>query len=183
MTSNATEQRGEPNATTAESALRIVREHSGKAQAVDLRFLQAFGVVRSLEPSDADRPPLPQVRIAGSGSSDDQCIVRVHTRWLIKHDQLKGIVAGWEATDVVDISSVIECFYQLNDGHAMSNTDRDVLCRVSAVYHGWPYFREFAHSTLGRMQLPPLPVIVLNIGTAIAMAGYRPSEMACENKT
>lgn len=155
---------------SVEEVMEVVRDHSGKAQPEMLRFLLTSAAIRPVEPGDLERPSSPQVRVAALVHAGTRVGVQVHTRWLVNAEQLRTAgVSGWPDNRAVDIHSVMDCSYQLQDSLGSAG---EVLCRVSAVYHSWPYFREFAHSSLGRMQLPPLPIAVLNLSSAIAMAGF-----------
>jgi len=164
-------------------ALEIVNKWSGSIQPERVRFSRFFTNERQEIDGDVGRPKVVQARVEAFGRDKERCGARVEFRWLIKHDEI-GASAGSDRI-CVDLGGAIDCTYILAKSvPPMTDDDCEVLARVSAIYHSWPYIREFCQNSLQRLAInsPSLPVLSLHV--AIQMAGYllpRPSAGASTN--
>lgn len=64
-----------------------------------------------------------------------------------------------------EITALITCDYQCNAPAFPAESDLHKWGQSNVLLHAWPYWREFCHSTLARMQLPV---------TIMPLAGFTP---------
>ena len=85
-------------------------------------------------------------------------VVRVDFSFLGHRDGDKRARAASSA--VVSISVSYELTYRIPTNMSTSTEALTEFAKANGVFNAWPYFREFVHSALARMGLPPfiLPV-------------------------
>jgi hypothetical protein len=79
-------------------------------------------------------------------AAEDQCI--------ISHAYELAMSYTGEKDTLLDVSCTFEV--ALQTGRPMTREYFEVFSKVNLPVNTWPYFREFVHSMIGRMGLPPL---------------------------
>lgn len=70
---------------------------------------------------------------------------------------------GEDRKHLIEVACRYALGYSLSEGYVPSEQELDAFKEGNAVFHCWPYFREFVHNLTMRMslQLPPLPLLRL----------------------
>jgi hypothetical protein len=86
---------------------------------------------------------------------------RFEFRYVLEDDptRLAGVVAATIAT----------CYF-IDDGAELNEQQQMAWGESSALFHAWPYWREYAHAALARLNLPVTLMPMLDIQAAIANA-------------
>ena len=71
---------------------------------------------------------------------------------------------------VASISATIATCYYLKAGAELDEIAQFAWGESSALFHAWPYWREYAHSALARLNLPVALVPMLDVQAAAANA-------------
>lgn len=102
----------------------------------------------------------------GSGKTLRSCVFIPHFdfRYFRKNDkEISESEVGNEANVVAELSADIAVDYIVN---LPDNPPEDLLAQwgsSNVLLHAWPYWREFCHSTLARMNLPVTIMPMINL--------------------
>ena len=83
--------------------------------------------------------------------------------------------AGETAEPVFEAKTRFELEYTLSDGYEPPEAHVQAFMEGNAVFHCWPFFREFVQSSTQRMGLtvPPMPMLVLTTRPAVQTPAAR----------
>jgi len=89
-------------------------------------------------------------------------------------------LAGEPAERLVEVKVVFELDYSLSDRYQPTAAQVEAFAAGNAIFHCWPFFREFVQSTTQRMGLtvPPLPMLALGEKPKIARVKVLPAKPA-----
>ncbi len=65
--------------------------------------------------------------------------------------------------EVLKIECVLEAIYLLREGYSPTESELNAFHRGNAIFHCWPYFREFVQNAAVRMDFPPPPIPFLRV--------------------
>lgn len=87
-------------------------------------------------------------------------------------------MAGEPLEQLVEVKVVFELDYSLSDGYQPPMAHVEAFAAGNAIFHCWPFFREFAQSATQRMGLtvPPLPMLALVEKPKIARVKVLPAK-------
>lgn len=74
-----------------------------------------------------------------------------------------------EATTIATLRATIHIAYLPKDDAAISDEDLREFANVNVPFNAWGYWREFVHSSLARLQLPPQTLPLFRVHTAHEM--------------
>jgi len=75
-----------------------------------------------------------------------------------------------EKNPVVTIKAGFEIRYKLPGDFAASRSEITSFAKTNGVYNAWPYWRELIQNTFARMNLPPVVLPLLRMGSGIPQA-------------
>jgi hypothetical protein len=67
------------------------------------------------------------------------------------------------ACEVLKIECVLEAIYLLREDYSPSDLELNAFREGNAIFHCWPYFREFVQNSAVRMDFPPPPIPFLRV--------------------
>ncbi|MBS0198765.1 MAG: hypothetical protein JSR77_18615 [Planctomycetes bacterium] len=74
--------------------------------------------------------------------------------------------------DAIRVEGDFKLVYIIRDLDSIPEPAFERFAKINGVYNSWPYWREFVHSAISRMNFPGLVMPVLTIGRAIMLAGF-----------
>ena len=152
-----TDQQTEKSAELAESAMRV-------SDRVEIRGVVL--VSAKLARGDVREGTNFDVKIRRSArakmdASRKLLIVQVEIGFTARAD------SELEKPPSVEAWATYELTYSVPDQTGLTQEHFDAFAEMNGVFNAWPYFREFLHSSLSRMGLPPFTLPVLRIGAAV----------------
>jgi len=164
-------KQGEPVATgqvEVDDALRQVSNIARYAQLKHVRFVECHAMLRERDgKTSADEAGITCFPQKVSQHSD-----RIEARLLFAFTAPSPL-AG-DSSRMVDVRAVLDVEYVL--GPEWSSESRDALIRfgrINGIYNTWPYLREYLHTSLVRLGLPPFELPLLRVEQAVALAGTK----------
>lgn len=120
-----------------------------------IRLVEVNAKCKSLA-GDIDFPLSFAIDVRPTDAAVKSSRLTVDTRFFLK-------VMTKEKVDVISLECVIAADYTLQGDFTPSDEQIKAFQEGNAIFNCWPYFREYAQSTLCRMNYPPLAVPFLRV--------------------
>lgn len=135
--------------------LRAASRISSRVQIGGIRLVEAGGVSPTPgSPPQADVAAQYGATVVQAPDSEGE--FRVHARVRVRD-------ATSDAKPVFLVHATFEILYRLKPGDEVSEHELQSFAQINAVFNAWPYFREFVHMMMMRMDLPPLVIPVYRL--------------------
>lgn len=165
MTSEPTPTSADAPGRTAEAVLKRVGQAQRFFELSSVRFIE-FRASYNIAPDGKE----PTLRIG----IDDQAVdLRTDVLSTQMRFEFRGPSPFEEEKDrLVDVSATV-CveYFRPEDRGDIDQSEAEVFARVNGIYNAWPYLREYVHTSLVRLGLPPFELPLLRAGAAAQLAG------------